>query len=49
MAAPVGGTVLALLTWKGVLPERLGPALVFACLLVGTAVARYAFYAASIL
>ncbi len=49
VAAPVGGTVLALLTWKGVLPERLGPALVFACLLVGTAVARYAFYAASIL
>ena len=49
VAAPVGGTVLALLTWKGALPERLGPALVFACLFVGTAVARYAFYAASIL
>ena len=49
MAASVGGTALALLTWKGALPERLGPALVFACLLVGAAVARYAFYAASIL
>lgn len=43
------GAVCALLAWKGKLPERTAAIAVLACLVVGVAVARYAFYAASIL
>lgn len=52
----VGGAVLvaagavgALLTWKGKLPDALGAGATFALVLAGVAVARWAFYAASIL
>lgn len=43
------GAVFALLAWKSALRGSVAPALAFACVLVGVAVARYAFYAASIL
>lgn len=45
----VAGAVCALLAWKGKLLERTAAIAVLACLVVGVAVARYAFYAASIL
>lgn len=43
------GTAFGLLAWKGKLPAKTAAALAFAFMLVGVAVARYAFYAASIL
>lgn len=45
----VAGAACALLAWRGKLSGKAAAPVVLACLFVGVAVARYAFYAASIL
>ncbi len=45
----VVGAACALAAWKGKLPEKAAPVVVFACLIIGVVASRYAFYAASIL
>ena len=43
------GAAFGLLAWKGRLPGAVAPVLAFVCAFAGVAVARYAFYAASVL
>lgn len=45
----VAGVAFGLLAWKGRLPGAVAPVLAFVCAFAGVAVARYAFYAASVL
>ena len=45
----VAGVAFGLLAWKGKLSGAVAPVLAFVCAFAGVAVARYAFYAASVL